>query len=166
MRYDALRPDTAGFALLIRGFGVRVPGGAQLIKALSWCYTPDWSHFHVHCGQMCDPGVLFSFRIVILSRCIAQIPQRSVMMAMGGLLGGGPAGSTITGRPTHMGLSHRCYRATVAWWSCRVCPGVRVVRCRLLGRWRRPPPGLNLVGSTRWASSYPSVASSGEISGP
>src|SRR4051812_47739800 len=71
----------AGFALLIRGFGVRVPGGACLIKALTWCFLPSRGHFHVHCGRMWDPGGIYGFGIVILfvaalgrsSRCVADV---------------------------------------------------------------------------------------------
>ena len=33
--------------LLIRGFGVRVPGGAPMIKALSWYFSPIQSLFRV-----------------------------------------------------------------------------------------------------------------------
>jgi len=51
---------TVHFGLLIRGFGVRVPGGAPVIKALTWWFFPDQSHFHVHCGRLCARGVLWS----------------------------------------------------------------------------------------------------------
>jgi hypothetical protein len=57
-------PDsTKRSGLLIRGFGVRVPGGAQKIKALAWYCSPDQSPIHVHHGQLCARRVLCSQRI-------------------------------------------------------------------------------------------------------
>src|SRR5947207_7562666 len=54
-------PDgTKRSGLLIRGFGVRVPGGALSIKALTWWFFPDRSRFHVYCGRLCAPCVLRS----------------------------------------------------------------------------------------------------------
>src|SRR2546430_10221248 len=58
---------TVHFGLLIRGFGVRVPGGAPVIKALTWCFSPDQSRFHVHSGRLCAPRVLWSRRTVSAS---------------------------------------------------------------------------------------------------
>jgi len=52
--------DNGQFALLIRGFGVRVPGGAPVIKALNWWFSPDQSFFHVQCGRLGARGVLWS----------------------------------------------------------------------------------------------------------
>ena len=46
--------------LLIRGFGVRVPGGAPVIKALAWSFSPVRSLLHVHSGRLCARGVLRS----------------------------------------------------------------------------------------------------------
>src|SRR3954454_10217077 len=46
--------------LLIRGFGVRVPGGALRIKALTMGFCPDESCFHIHGGRWCAPCVLRS----------------------------------------------------------------------------------------------------------
>src|SRR5207248_11155270 len=46
--------------LLIRGFGVRVPGGAPVIKALTWRFLPDQSHPHVHSGRLGARWVLWS----------------------------------------------------------------------------------------------------------
>src|SRR5439155_10549239 len=43
---------------------VRVPGGALLIKALTWWFSPDRSRFHVYCGRLCAPCVLWSQRTV------------------------------------------------------------------------------------------------------
>src|SRR6266542_1003524 len=54
------RDSTKRSGLLIRGFGVRVPGGALLIKALTWWFSPDRSHFHVYCGRLGARGVLWS----------------------------------------------------------------------------------------------------------
>ena len=54
-------PDsTKRSGLLIRGFGVRVPGGAPVIKALTWWFSPDQSHFHVYYGWLGARGVLWS----------------------------------------------------------------------------------------------------------
>jgi hypothetical protein len=49
---------TSSIDLLIRGFGVRVPGGAPVIKALTWHFPPDQSHFHVYTGRLCARRVL------------------------------------------------------------------------------------------------------------
>ncbi len=85
-------PDsTKRSGLLIRGFGVRVPGGAPVIKALTWCLSLDRSHFHVHSGRLCAPCVLRS---------------QSTVVAPGGL--DGPAG-TRTSLPH--GPGRRCRRA-------------------------------------------------------
>jgi hypothetical protein len=43
---------------LIRGFGVRVPGGAPTIEALTWWFSPDQSRLHVHDGRLGAPWVL------------------------------------------------------------------------------------------------------------
>jgi hypothetical protein len=58
-------PDsTKGSGLLIRGFGVRVPGGAPVIKALTWGFSSDRSRFQVHSGRLCARRVLGSQRTV------------------------------------------------------------------------------------------------------
>jgi hypothetical protein len=54
------RSGSLHIGLLIRGFGVRVPGGAQLIKALTCRNIADQSIFHVQCGRMGAPFVLCS----------------------------------------------------------------------------------------------------------
>src|SRR3954451_23428801 len=51
----AYRIPATPSGLLIRGFGVRVPGGAPVIKALTWWFSQDQSHFHVHSGRLCAP---------------------------------------------------------------------------------------------------------------
>src|SRR6266508_3285487 len=76
------RDSTKRSGLLIRGFGVRVPGGALSIKALTLCFSPDRSYFHVHGGRLCARRVLGS--------------QRTVL-ALGGLYG---QVSTVGGCPT------------------------------------------------------------------
>src|SRR5439155_26945795 len=53
----------------------RLPGGARLIKALTWWFSPYQSFFHVHSGRLCAPCVLRS---------------QSTVRVAGGL--GGPAG--------------------------------------------------------------------------
>jgi hypothetical protein len=41
--YHMTEGNLVHIGLLIRGFGVRVPGGAQLIMALTWQFMPDQS---------------------------------------------------------------------------------------------------------------------------
>ena len=64
--------------LLIRGFGVRVPGGAPVIKALTWWFTQDQNLSHVHSGWTWDLCVLFSFRTRIMGVPDPCRPSRSV----------------------------------------------------------------------------------------
>ncbi len=56
--YQASVGEIQDRELLIRGFGVRVPGGAPVIEALTWRFFPDQSRFHVHSGRSCAPCVL------------------------------------------------------------------------------------------------------------
>src|SRR5690242_9427417 len=49
---------TVHFGLLIRGFGVRVPGSAPVLKALTWRFPPVRSLLHVHSGRLWARGVV------------------------------------------------------------------------------------------------------------
>jgi hypothetical protein len=49
-RDQASVPGIEDRRLLIRGFGVRVPGGAPVIMALTWLFRQDQSLFRVHSG--------------------------------------------------------------------------------------------------------------------
>ena len=53
-------PEPTPSGLLIRGFGVRVPGGAPVIMALTCGFSPGRGHFRVHCGRLGARGVLWS----------------------------------------------------------------------------------------------------------
>jgi hypothetical protein len=51
---DLAEINTLKIELLVRGLGVQVPLGAQLIMALTWCFTPGQSFY----TSMVDDGVI------------------------------------------------------------------------------------------------------------
>jgi hypothetical protein len=59
-RDQASAPGIEDRGFLIRGFGVAVPGGAPVIKALTWWFSPDQSRSRVYCGRLGARGVLCS----------------------------------------------------------------------------------------------------------
>jgi hypothetical protein len=74
--------DTRG--LLIRGFGVRVPGGALVIMALSWRFASDQSHIYVYCGWLWDLCGIYSLTPAILQ---ARRDRQSATQRDGPLVG-------------------------------------------------------------------------------